>query len=340
MRKKIVGLAAALCCGLLCRAVPLAAEDAAKLRVKKGDTLWEISGSHLKDPHAWPKVWKVNPAIKNPHRITPGQVVKLPVKAKAKATPVIATATAPPPAAMPAIERTGPPLALTVIKDEPVKTRSAAEKAMTIRHTRGVGQVTRELPDEGKVLVTQTGWSGDTTAGTIFVRAAGARVGAVYGVYRDLGKVRHPAFFKGSPGRLLAEIGVVEIVALESERQLAKITKSYDAVQQGDLLGPPPAPLAVLTMKNHAAAVEATVVAVEFNRLIAAPQDIVYLDAGAGQGLAPGDRLRVSGKENGNGRRQSAFVAVLTVTPTTAAALVLPESDHQVSTGDMVGPAL
>lgn len=340
MRKTHVALAVLVCCGVLSGAVAMAGAGgeatSTSHKVKKGETLWGISGTHLQDPKAWPKVWKQNPKIKNPNRITPGQVVRLPGKAKAKAT----AAAAPPQSVIPAIERPGPPLALTVIREQPLKAKAAAEGAVVIQHTRSVGQVTDQLPRDGKVLATQAGWSGDTTGGTIFIQAADAKVGAVYGVYRDFGRVSHPGTFRLSPGRLVAEIGTVEVVALQGERQLAKITKSYDVVQHGDLLGPVPESLPPLTLKNRAESLAATVVAAEFNRLFAAQKDIVYLDAGSAQGLAPGDRLRVSGKENGNGRRQSAFVAVLAVTPTTAAALVLPESDHQVNIGDAVGPAL
>lgn len=351
MRKSTLFTLSLLCCGTTLMAVPVQAENSIAHQVKKGETLWGISGTYLNDPLLWPKIWQINPGIENPHRIAPGQHVRIPDIAAQPATEAPAESAAPAfvkpdhapqPLLAQEVDLSRPPLALLVVREEapvaePLSTVSKLSEVL--RFDRGIGQVTGELPGDGMILHTPSGWSSEAVAGTIFMRAAGATVGTRYGVYRDLGKVKHPGgWFKSGLGHLLADVGIVEVVGVEGGQQLARVVKAFTEVQEGDLLGPLPILPEIVPVRAYRQPIVATVVAVEFQRLLAAPQDIVYLDAGAGQGLATGDKLAVAGKLGAGGKRQAAALVVLAVTPATAAALVMPESEHHVSIGDQAGP--
>lgn len=57
--------------------VPLSPDAPAEYVVKRGDTLWDISAKYLSQPWYWPEIWYINPEIKNPHLIYPGDTLRL-----------------------------------------------------------------------------------------------------------------------------------------------------------------------------------------------------------------------------------------------------------------------
>jgi hypothetical protein len=63
--------------GIVQAAVELNGNVPETYTVKKGDTLWGISGMYLVEPWRWPELWDVNPQIDNPHLIYPGDELYL-----------------------------------------------------------------------------------------------------------------------------------------------------------------------------------------------------------------------------------------------------------------------
>ena len=328
------------------------AENTTSHAVQKGDTLWDLSEDYLHDPLLWPKIWKVNPEIANPHWIRPGQVVRIPDTGKAPArevaaagevVPVVPMESGTSPLARAGLASTSQPLPVIVGKNDlsPAEdpTRAAQVDDPGLYYDRGIGMISNEIPNEGRVLRTEKGWQSAALGETIFIAAPGAQVGQQFGVYRDMGKVESLGYFERSPGHLLADIAIVEVVASDATGQRAVIRRAYAEVRTDDLLGQVPARPSVSARPAQAGAVTAkgTVVAFHLMRQLAGPGDIVYLNIGADQGLAPGDLLSVAGADKAEGRTFGEIM-ILRVSPTTAAAVVTKRSAHEVRRGDVVGP--
>lgn len=77
MRKSLVALLLMAAGSLAQAEVQLRDGHPQSYTVVRGDTLWDISGKFLRQPWKWPKIWKANPQVQNPHLIYPGDVLNL-----------------------------------------------------------------------------------------------------------------------------------------------------------------------------------------------------------------------------------------------------------------------
>lgn len=66
-----------LATGSVADVLRLKADHPERYIVKKGDTLWDISGHFLQKPWLWPRLWHLNPQVRDPHWIYPGDVLRL-----------------------------------------------------------------------------------------------------------------------------------------------------------------------------------------------------------------------------------------------------------------------
>jgi len=350
MKKKIAVGFAVVSLNIVFGAGNILADNAVNHEVRKRDTLWGISGDYLTEPRLWPKVWKFNPRIANPHLIYPGQVVRVPgveithVYATPVNTEAVMAASDDSPLARAGRSSTSGPLPVfrpTVAQLPAADQAQDGQSVMPAKHyDLGVGMLTSVIPGEGRVLQTRQGWHSAGLGEAILISAPGAVVGRQFGVYRDLGEVKPLAYFGESPGHLLAEVAVVEIVASSDGKPEAVVRRASGELRDGDVLGPVPERIAVAPrIEQTGAKARGEVVAVHSMRGLAGPDDIVYLNIGARHGLAPGDILPVAGIEQ-DGTRPAGEIMVLKVAADTAAAVVTGRSSHDVRRGDMVGAIL
>jgi hypothetical protein len=121
--------------------------------------------------------------------------------------------------------------------------------------------------------------------------------GSIYTVFRESGVLRGTREQQREIGMLLRNVGVLKVVRIEGEEVLARVEKQYETIREGDLvrLRDPDRLRYYNSVRQGATALgldlQGEVVGVDPLKMVAKPGDIVYLDLGRSQGLAPGVKL-------------------------------------------------
>ncbi len=146
--------------------------------VKKGDTLWGISGKYLNAPHRWREIWAVNKQLKNPHLIYPNDVL---IMCIIKGKTLVGVDTGEGCAGIERnMEATSAP-----IKVNPTRGSIDPIPLSTIRHWLDRAIIVNPADFEGTpyVIASKKGNLLTATGDKIYVKGTGLNLGQTYGIY-------------------------------------------------------------------------------------------------------------------------------------------------------------
>jgi hypothetical protein len=125
---KTILLSLCICGSALADVLTIKDDAPSQYVVKKGDTLWDISGMYLNSPWRWPELWGKNPQIDNPHLIYPGDVLRLVYGADGKPRLMVASG--------PSVVKVSPSKRTTNKRYQPVETLPLKDIMPYLHHER------------------------------------------------------------------------------------------------------------------------------------------------------------------------------------------------------------
>lgn len=289
------------------------AEAPVEYKIVPRDTLWDISERFLKNPFKWPAIWKINPYIKNPDLIYPGDIVRITPngieivskkEAGAESLPVVTLEDAssgadgkvvvlePEPGADKqagaAIEAAPVEAAAVDVQAEPkpsVKSHSIARRGfISSKDLASTGAIVA-VKQDSNVYVSQ----GDLVYAS-FKRPV--KEGERFSIFLEEGELKHPETGKDI-GSIVDILGDLVITGIKGDVAEARIDFSYKEIPTGARLG------AVQTVETEVEITEAdrdlsgvVVFGAEGTENLV-EGNIAYVDRGAKDGLKKGNLLRV-----------------------------------------------
>lgn len=243
--------------------------------VRRGDTLWELSSHYFQNPWQWPKIWKFNPRIANPHWIYPGDQIRLQHPHSIGASPATRTLR---------LGSGASPLRRSTLPKETIVLRDQGFLGDPSRDTWGelVGAV------EEQMLLSFGNH-------VYLVMRPGAKValGQELTVFRSMRQPHDVPGARKPPGEIVTVNGTVRIDRWDPKTRVARaeIVESVDVIERGAKIGPVHRRFDLVSPRKNSRRVEARVLTSVYPHVYFAQNQVVFLDRGADDGLEPGNTL-------------------------------------------------
>lgn len=261
--------------------------------VKSGDTLWDISSTFLDDPWLWPEVWHLNPQVKNPHLIYPGDKLslvtingetKITVTERKKAVKLSPGTTK----LQPTIRTEKAQQAIPTIPLDEIDAFLTKNRIVDLEAFENAPYVIAGA--DGRII---------TTKGDKIYARGDAGVNNNYGIYRK-GRVFVDPETKEPLGIQAISVAEAKVVAQDDDVATIVLNKMSQEVRIGDYLLPEDvrAVQAELTPKAPSKDIKAQILMVENGVTQVGVLDVVAINVGSAGGIAEGDILAVSRQGN------------------------------------------
>jgi len=252
--------------------------------VRRGDTLWDITGHYYGNPWEWPRVWSYNPEITNPHWIYPMDTMRL-------------------------SSRTGP---RTVLDTPGGAGDQGAGAGAGGAGDQGAGEGGPGEP--GSVFLRDEGYLDRDALRTtgiivgspeehmllspydeVYVQFEGnpsVRAGQTFTVFRAMNaNERQP----NEQGTLVRIFGAVRVRSYDRDTKLARavITEALDPIERGYRVGPLARRFDNVPPVRNDRDLRAQVVAVLRPRELVGDQQVIFFNVGSRQGVREGNRFFV-----------------------------------------------
>lgn len=311
--------------------------------VRKGDTLWDISGRFFEDQFKWPELWKRNPFIKNPHLIYPGDVLKMtPEAIEVVKRPVVV------PPGLPVIKLMPPPLppeeeemvapvptemeVVEVLPAPPSAPPAPVKKFISHLIARN-GFISKEDIEESGAIIASTdekiilGERDDVFLS--FRDPDSVFKGERFTVFSVIEEVSHPVT-EEPMGNLYRRLGSVRVTGLGKTIE-GRIDVSYEEITAGTRVFQFEEPGKEVEVIDALSAVTGYIVVSLSGSVELGESDLVIVDRGESDGLQEGNIMKIF-RERGTVQDPLDEEKTLTLPPEELGALIIIDTKEHFST--------
>ncbi len=238
--------------------------------VQKDDTLCSISEKFFDTALKWPDLWKDNRHVTNPHQIEPGTRIRI---FQEKAVTQIQSP--------------------EKIEPEPMNTEKPKKEAphFTFSPINRVGFIRKNpIPASGVIIKLENDVDLVGEGDLVFIRKDTPQSfvpGAKFTVYRAI-KIQKDSKALKYAGFHHYLTGVVEVVEIEPDYVIAKVTKSYRTILREDRVVPHQERSPKINLVESKAGIDGRVVGSDEHEFAVGDHSVAFIDKGSRDGIAPG----------------------------------------------------